>query len=175
VAKDMNMKVVLIAFVIALLVFFASFLLLKNEYTSDILKAGTGYALFEISEIELSSNATIGDTTYTLHGSPFWYFKSTNGAVASASISILPLIIDFMIVFGLCLLVVYSLYKSKFKRMLTFKKKHRGEPIPYERVWNYVEPGYYYDPHLIEGYNYENIYLRRKKRKSKKKRKVVRK
>lgn len=161
----MNKRVVLISFLISIGILFASFMLFKNEYTSLGFVFGTGYSLFDIAKIELFSSISGGaSTTHTLYGTPFWFYYTTSGSIESSYISILPLIIDFIIIFSISLLVIYSIYKSKFKRMLGFKKKHKHQEIPYEHLWNYIEPSYY-DSHMIEGYDYDNMYLRRKKRK----------
>lgn len=148
----MNIRVIILSILFACIILTVSFFLTSSEYGSTVFNQGTGYALFDITKIELEEPMweertwapTPDVTTYTLHGSPFWfYYTVTAHYVDGAYISVLPLIVNFLIIWSICLLVVYSIYKSKYKRMLGFKKKHRNELPDYEHVWNFIEPDYY--------------------------------
>jgi hypothetical protein len=171
----MNIRVILLSLLFASIIFTASFFLFSSEYNSDIFTQGTGYALFDITKLELEEPmweerdwAPVPDvTTYTVHGSPFFfYYTVTAHYVDGAYISILPLIINFLLIFSFCLLVVYSVYRSKYKRMLGFKKKHRNQLPDYEYVWNFIEPDYYNKGNRGR-YSFNRLYMNRSKNKRK--------
>lgn len=167
----MNKRVVLISFLIAVALFALSMLLMVYEVdNTTMFTDGTGYALFDITKIELQkpTYTTVmveQYTTHTLYGSPFWFFYKTTGHLESSYISILPLIIDFLMFFGISLLIVYSIYKSKYKQMFGFRDENKKPYPEYNPLWSFVEPDYY----NITPYDRYNITQRYSRNKNKKK------
>jgi hypothetical protein len=171
----MNIRVILLSLLFASIIFTVSFFFISSEYNNTIFTQGTGYSLFDITKLELEEPmweertwAPVPDSTkYIIHGSPFiCYYTVEAHYVDGAYISFLPLIVDFLIIFSFCLLVVYSVYKSKYKKMLGFKKKHRNQLPDYEYMWNFIEPDYYNKGNRGR-YSFDRLYMGRSKNKRK--------
>jgi hypothetical protein len=169
----MNKRVLLISFLVAVGIFLISMLFMVYKIDNNTMFTdGTGYALFDITKIELQkpTYANVmanGYTTHTLYGAPFWFFYKTTGELSSSYISILPLTIDFLMFFGISLLVIYSIYKSKYKQMLGFKEENKKPYPEYNPLWSFVEPDYY-NITPYDRYNMTQRYNRKNKKGAKK-------
>jgi len=176
----MNKRVVLIALLVAIAILGITTAFSQYQITdNDIFKNGTGYLVFDLTKITIENpthNNVMGtpSTTHTLYGTPFWFYYKMTGSSTGMCFSVLPIILNFLIIFAICLLIIYRLYKSKYKKMLGFKDENK-KPYPhYEPLWNFVEPGYY-DIDMFNEYGMDDLYYMRNKKRKKKNNKVKKK
>jgi len=152
----MNKRVMLLSVLIAFVLMGIVFIATETEISGNTMfKDGSAYFSFEyvmitLSEPEYPSASSSQGITHNLRGSPLWFYYQETGNVEATYFSVIPFVINYLILFAISFIVIYALYLSKYKKMLGFKEE-KNKPYPaYSPLWNFVEPDYYYGTMNLE-------------------------